>query len=169
MANRYGNLAHDRPHLVKVDGFYRLDANEVGFFTFGASARAQSGESSNTLGAHPSYGLGESYILPRGAAGRTGFTTRFDTHVAYGRGLSDGMRLEAFVDVFNLFNQQPETRVDENYTYSDINPIVGGDSTDLAHAKALYTNEAPTPNPNYGNTFERQSPLSARFGLRLIF
>ena len=169
MANRYGDLAHDRPHLFKLDGFYRLMLDNLGFFTFGASARAQSGEPRNTLAAHPSYGLGESYILPRGAAGRTGLTTRFDTHVAYGRALTSGTRLEAFVDIFNLFNQQPETEVDENYTYSDMNPIVGGDSNDLAHAKSLYTNEAPTPNPNYGNTFERQNPLSARFGLRLIF
>jgi outer membrane receptor protein involved in Fe transport len=168
MANRYGDLAHDRPHLVKLDGFYRLALDEIGFFTFGASARAQSGIPTNTLAAHPAYGLGESYLLPRGR-GRTGFTTRFDTHVAYGRALAGNMRLEAFVDVFNLFNQQPETEIDENYTYDSLNPIVAGDRTDLAHAKSTGTNQLPVPNANYGNTFERQNPLSARFGLRLLF
>ncbi len=175
MANRYGDLAHDRPHLIKLDGFYRLALDEIGFFTFGASARAQSGEPANTLGAHPFYGLGESYLLPRGSSDRLGLTTRFDTHVAYGRQLTDGMKLEAFVDIFNLFNQQPENDIDENYTYSDLNPIVGGDTEDLAHAKVTYTNddpnrnEAPTVNANYGNTRLRQAPLSARFGLRLLF
>ena len=169
MANRYGNLGSDRPHLVKLDGFYRLDANEVGFFTFGASVRGQSGLPINALGSHPGYGLGESYILPRGESGRMGITTRFDTHVAYGHALSDGMRLEAFVDVFNLFNQQPELIVDELYTYDDTNPIVGGDKRDLAHAKVLYENQSVTKNPNYANTSDRQAPLSARFGLRLLF
>jgi outer membrane receptor protein involved in Fe transport len=169
MANRYGNLGGDRPHLVKVDGFYRLVLDQIGFFTFGASARAQSGVPINTLASHPFYGLGESYLLERGSGGRMGLTTRFDTHVAYGRALTDGMRVEAFVDIFNLFNQQPELEVDEIYTYDDLNPIVGGDSEDLAHAKTLYSGTAPEANPNFGNTFLRQTPLSARFGLRLIF
>jgi outer membrane receptor protein involved in Fe transport len=169
MGNRYGPLAGDRPHLIKLDGFYRLIMDKVGFFTFGASIRGSSGQPINTLAAHPDYGLGESYILPRGQAGRTGLTTRFDTHVAYGRALSQGMRLEAFVDIFNLFNQQPETEVDENYTLEDVNPITGGDSEDLAHVKALGTGHTPGLNPNYGNTSVRQLPLSARFGLRLMF
>ena len=131
--------------------------------------RGSSGEPTNTLGAHPDYGLGEAYILPRGASGRTGLTTRFDTHIAYGRALTDGMKVEAFVDIFNLFNQQPENEIDENYTYEDVNPIVGGDAEDLEHLKALGTNRRPELNANYGNTFDRQNPLSARFGLRLIF
>jgi outer membrane receptor protein involved in Fe transport len=170
MANRYGNLGADRPHLVKLDGFYRLMLDPtVGFFTFGASARAQSGLPINTLAAHPLYGTGESYLLDRGNAGRMGMTTQFDTHVAYGRALTDGMRLEAFVDVFNLFNQQPELLVDEDYTFEDANPIVGGDDEDLDHVKVLYQNRGPELNPNYKNTFDRQNPLSARFGLRLIF
>ena len=170
MANRYGNLGADRPHLVKLDGFYRLMLDPtVGFFTFGASARAQSGLPINTLAAHPGYGTGESYLLERGDAGRMAMTTQFDTHVAYGRALSDGMRLEAFVDVFNLFNQQPELLVDEDYTFEDANPIVGGDREDLEHVKVLNENRSPELNPNYRNTFDRQNPLSARFGLRLLF
>ena len=59
--------------------------------------------------------------------------------MAYGRALTDGMRLEAFVDVFNLFNQQPEILVDENYTFDDANPIVGGDEEDLEHLSCLNT------------------------------
>ncbi len=169
MANRYGPLGADRPHLVKVDGFYRLMLDQIGFLTFGASVRATSGLPVNTLAGHPGYGLGESYILERGDGGRMGMTTRFDTHVAYGRALSDDVRLEAFVDVFNLFNQQPEILVDENYTFEDANPIVGGDREDLEHVKALYEGRRPDVNPNYGNTQDRQNPLSARFGLRLLF
>ncbi len=170
MANRYGNLGADRPHLVKVDSFYRIMLDQsIGFFTLGASVRGQSGLPSNTLGAHPAYGQDESYILERGSGGRMGVTTRFDTHVAYGRALSEGMRLEAFVDVFNVFNQQPEVSVDETYTFQPVNPIVGGDDQDLEHLKLLGEGTRPEVNPNYGNTSERQPPLSARFGLRFIF
>ena len=174
MANRYGDLSADRPHNLKLDGFYRLPiSREVGFFTFGARIRALSGMPTNALGNHPVYGLDESYILPRGEE-RLGLTTRFDTHVAYGRELSDGMRLEAFVDLFNLFNQQPEVQVDESYTFESVNPIVGGDQGDLAHLKAfgadgLPSSRTPETNPNFHNTYSRQAPLSARLGLRLIF
>jgi outer membrane receptor protein involved in Fe transport len=173
MANRYGDLPADAPHLVKLDGFYHLNLEDVGFFNFGGRVRAQSGRPINTLGAHPIYSLNESYVIERGADGRTGLTTRFDLQLGYGRNLSAGTRLEAFVTIFNLFNQQPETRVDETYTYDDVNPIVGGDTEDLAHLKVLAgdnpTNQAPTINPNYGNTSTRQAPASARFGLRLLF
>jgi outer membrane receptor protein involved in Fe transport len=170
MANRYGNLGSDRPHLVRLDGFYRLLLDpSIGFFTFGAAIRAQSGLPINTLGRHFGYGVEESYILERGAGGRMGLTTRFDTHVAYGRNLTEGTRLEAFVDLFNLFNQQPELRIDDSYTFDNTNPIVGGDDEDLAHAKVQYQGTAIERNPNFGNTEERQPPFSARFGLRLIF
>jgi outer membrane receptor protein involved in Fe transport len=169
MANRYGDLGADRPHLVKLDGFYRLPLEQIGFFTFGASIRGQSGLPSNTLGAHSSYGEDESYVLARGSGGRMGVTTRFDTHVAYGRELSDGMRLEAFVDIFNVLNQQPEVEVDETYTFQAVNPIVGGDEEDLRHLKTVGQNQGPELNPNYGNTRDRQAPLSARFGLRFMF
>jgi outer membrane receptor protein involved in Fe transport len=169
MANRYGSLPADRPHLLKLDGYYRLVVDDVGFFTLGASIRGQSGLPRNTLGAHASYGLGESYILERGQAGRTDLTSRFDTHLAYARPLTNSMRVEAFVDLFNVFNQQGELEVDEQYTFDAVNPIVGGDSEDLDHLKALGENRKPDPNPNYGNVSDRQAPLSARFGVRLIF
>jgi outer membrane receptor protein involved in Fe transport len=176
MGNRYGDLAADRPHSLKIDGYYQLPVEGVGGFVFGGRARATSGVPISTLGSGyvPGYTRQEVYMLPRGESGRTGLTTRFDGHLAYGRNLSDGMKLEAFVDIFNIFNQQPETDVDEEYTLNAVNPIIGGDSEDLRHAKtfggdALPSSGAPTKNPNFKNTAARQAPLSARFGLRLIF
>jgi hypothetical protein len=169
MANRYGNLPADAPHLVKLDGFYQLHLDEIGFFNFGGRFRAQSGQPINTLGSHPLKSLNESYILPRGEAGRTDLVTRFDLQLGYGRALTAGTRLEAFVTVFNLLNQQQETAVDETYTRDDVNPIAGGDDEDLAHLKVLGENLAPEVNPNYKNTSVRQDPLSMRFGLRLTF
>src|SRR5690606_28265950 len=141
----------------------------VGAFTFGARIRGTSGMPHNTLGGHAVYGLDESYILPRGEEitfvdangeerryGRSPFTTRFDTHVAYKRMLTPSVGLEAFVDIFNLFNQQSELDKDERYTFDDVNPIVGGDSEDLRHLKVLDTGNTVSINPNFGNVNARQ-------------
>ncbi len=175
MANRYGDLSADRPHSFKLDGYYRLRAGNIGQFTFGARARATSGVPQNYTGAHKWYGPGEVYILPRGSGGRLPFTTRFDGHIAYGRDLGGGRTVEAFVDIFNLFNQQPEVTRDVQYTFDSVNAIVGGDQEDLRHLKVVdYDTELTLPdlaglNPNYNNASSRQAPMSIRFGARLFF
>jgi hypothetical protein len=184
MANRYGSLGLDRPHNVKIDGFYQWDLKKLGVITGGISFRAQSGISHNVLGAspHPGYGTGESYLLPRGSAGRSPTTSQTDIHISYGRRLSKNTLLEAFVNVFNAFNQQDQLGVDENYTFDFVNPIVGGTQSDLAHAKTLdesgiEQNKSPTPNQNFNHTAASvggygpalQLPRDVQFGLRLTF
>lgn len=183
MANRYGDLSQDTPHLLKVDAFYKLVAGKLGEFTFGGRARASSGMPHSALGAHSVYGESESYILPRGTVvqlddgrrvGRSPVTTRFDIKLGWGRPIGKDMFVEAFVDLFNVFNFQTETETDEDYTKEDVNPIVGGDSEDLKHLKVVdldgaATNVAPTKNPNFGNLSARQDPFSGQFGLRLRF
>lgn len=175
MPNRYGYLPADRPHSFKLDGYYRLMAGNIGQFTFGARARAISGMPQSYTGTHKWYGDGEVYVLPRASGGRLPFTTRFDGHVAYGHDLGHGRTVEAFVDVFNLFNQQPEVTRDVLYTTDFVNAIVGGDQTDLQHLKVvdsgsyLTTATLVEKNPNYNNARSRQAPLSFRFGARLTF
>jgi hypothetical protein len=78
--------------------------------------------------------------------------------------------------VFNLFNQQPATKLDEIWSYQNINPIVGGDAKDLEHAKLLDANgdataatAASAKNPNFGHPTEAAEPRSVRFGLALTF
>ena len=175
MANRYGPLGLDRPHLLKIDGFYQFDLEEAGLVIIGAAFRAQSGIAQNTLGGHFLYGSGEAYLLPRGSIARGPFTWNADVKATYGRKFGKATRLEAFVDVFNLFNNQEETDRDEVYTYDSMNPIVGGDSNDLRHGKTLDgttgegVNATALKNPNFGNMSAHQAPLSVRFGLRLTF
>jgi hypothetical protein len=85
------------------------------------------------------------------------------------------MTLAAFADAFNIFNQQTEIEVDEDYTFDSVNPIVGGDQEDLKHLKrlddntGLATSGIATVNPNYGNKITDQAPFAMRFGLRLTF
>jgi hypothetical protein len=169
MSNRYGSNGLDRPHLFKVDGTYKFGPAIVG-----ASFRAQSGLPHNTLGAHPLYGAGESFLLPRGALERSPMTYQLDTHFALGYDIKGGRRVEAFVDIFNLFNtQKAATDVDDIYTIQSSNPIVGGDTEDLAHAKVASgprrTGTVITQNKNYGKLTSHQAPVSARLGVRFTF
>lgn len=173
MANRYGPLGLDRPHNLKVDGFYQFDLKKAGLLTVGSSIRAQSGIAHNVLAAHPVYGDGESYLLPRGSVVRSPVTSNVDIHFSYGRRLDKNLILEGFVNVFNALNQQDELNVDENYTFDNALPIVGGDSNDLKHAKALpggpMVNQTLQPNLNYNHTNLLTVPRSFQFGMRLTF
>jgi outer membrane receptor protein involved in Fe transport len=173
LANRYGPSGLDRPHNLKVDGFYQLDLRRAGVITLGASLRAQSGIPANALAAHPVYGLGESYLLPRGFVYRSPVDTTVDTHISYGYQLSPTVRLEGFVEIFNLFDAQPEIAVDQIYTTDSALPIVGGDADDLAHAKVTENGRqlpvTVTKNLNYGKTSLRQAPLTGQVGFRLTF
>jgi hypothetical protein len=173
MANRYGPLGLDRPHNVKVDGFYQFDVKELGLFTVGSSLRAQSGIAHNALAAHPVYGDGESYLLPRGSIDRSPVTSNVDVHLSYGRRLDKNMTLEGFFNVFNLFNQQDELNVDENYTFDAALPIVGGDANDLKHAKSLsggvMANTTLNKNLNFDHVNLLTVPRSFQFGMRLTF
>ncbi|HEX4455855.1 MAG TPA: TonB-dependent receptor [Kofleriaceae bacterium] len=176
LANRYGPTGLDRPHNLKIDGFYRFDFKVGGLLTLGASIRGQSGIPHNILGADP-YGQGESYILPRGVEPRSPFSNEEDIHVSYGYRLNKQVTLEVFADIFNLFNQQQEAFEDENYTFDYVHPIVGGDMTDLAHLKQIdqnntnnALNQTVTTNPNFLKTTSYiQNPRTFRFGFRLTF
>ena len=170
LANRQGPLPQDRPHYIKLDGYYQMDFKKAGRATIGWRARALSGVPRNALAGHPLYGSGESFVLPRGEIGRTSFETGLDLHVGYSRLLSKGMDLELFGDLFNVFNDQGTASVDEQYSSaSDSNPIVGGTYEDLIFAKELDTPETIERNPNFGNVDGRYPPLSVQFGARLSF
>lgn len=171
MANRYGPTGLDRPHLFKVDGSYA-----VGPVVVGASFRAQSGLPRNALAAHPLYGQGESFLMARGTIGRASMNYGLDTHLAYGHNLGKQRRLEVFVDIFNLFDSQRRTDVDDIYTIQNSFPIVGGDQADLAHAKRVSgagkprnTAEVIEVNKNFGKTSAIQAPMNGRLGIRFTF
>ncbi len=82
--------------------------------------------------------------------------------------LLGGTSLDAFVDVFNLFNQRTALTIDQNYTLAAVAPIVGGKASDLAHLKDANGNPV-TRNANYGVATSYQAPIAGRFGLRLTF
>jgi hypothetical protein len=174
MANRFGPLGLDRPHNIKLDGFYQFDLKQAGLVTLGSSIHAQSGIAHNVLGSHPVYGDGESYLLPRGSVARSPVTSNADLHLSYGRKLDKDKTLEAFVNIFNVIDQQDELNVDEIYTFDNSLPVVGGDLEDLRHAKSLpqgtsMANTTLKKNLNFNHTNANTVPRSFQFGMRLTF
>lgn len=174
LANRDGPLPQDRPHYLKIDGYYNWKIEGIGEFTPGIRFRALSGIPINTLGRHYLYGFNEAFLLPRGALGRTESDFGLDVHLGYGRDVGKGMKISVFADLYSVFNTQGTFSVDRAYTFDRVNPIVGGEFEDLIFAKQLDQdgNETSQPigrNRNFGNTAARYSPFQAQLGARLTF
>ncbi len=182
LANRRGKLPQDRPHSIKIDGYYTADLGKQGALTLGGRVRLTSGIPQNALGAHSLYGPDESFLLPRGQLGRGELEHAVDVHVGYGRHLTKTMNAELFVDVFNIYDNQGTFAVDSTYAPAfsrdgvpnNVNPISGGTYEDLMWAKAIDADgkETAVPiarNPNFGRTTSRYAPVSARLGFRLTF
>jgi hypothetical protein len=175
MANRYGPLGHDRPHLFKVDGFYAFDLRKAGQLVVGGSWRTQSGIAHNALAAHVFYEDRESYLVPRGAIPRSPTTQQLDLRVGYGYRLSKTTMLEGFINVFNALDQQDELEIDEEYTQEAAVPVIGGDLEDLRHVKTMdiatgtEQNQTAKRVGNFGNTTVRTRPRNVQLGFRLTF
>jgi len=165
-SNQNGPLPNDRPHLAHVDGFYSHSIGS-GNFTLGLSFAARSGMPRNYIGALiPGQQL--VMLLPRGSGGRTPTVTELNGRIAYKRALSPKCDLEAFIDLFNILNQQEAVLVDDNYTYQMAASIINGTPSDLKYAKDV-GGQAVVKNPNYGHPLLYQRPFNGRFGLRLTF
>jgi hypothetical protein len=187
LGNRIGPLRTDRPHYIKLDGYYTFDLKKAGSLTTGVRFRALSGIPTNALAAHYLYGSDESFLLPRGQLGRTDFEHGLDIHVGYGRKLGKGMTLELFFDIYNSYNRQGTFSVDDTFApqYSlsqggaggveqNANPVSGGTYDDLIFVKVIdrQGNESAAPigrNPNFHNTAGRYGPAYGRLGARLTF
>jgi hypothetical protein len=188
LANRIGPLPYDRPHFIKVDGYYSIDLKKRGELTVGGRLRAQSGVPINALAAHYLYGANESFLLPRGEIGRTDFDHGLDLHLGYGRPLDRRMKVEVWLDLYNVYNHQGTAGVDDTYApqfkltgpdstsgvQQSANPVSGGTYEDLIFVKTINSAgmETAVPigrNPNFRNADQRHAPGYALFGARLTF
>jgi hypothetical protein len=166
--NQNGPLPNDRPHLFRLDGYVRQPIRK-GQLVFGLAFTARSGQPQNYIGnLVPGSPYQLVFLLPRGDAGRTPTVTQLDAKIGYSRPLGPKMNLEAFIDLFNILNQQTTLQTDDNYTFQAAPPIVNGTVQDLKYAKDL--SGAPlNKNPNFGQSIAYQTPFNARLGLRLTF
>ncbi len=124
----YGYLPNDRRHTIKLFGNYEINDQ----WSVGANLLVQSGRPINCFGYLGDYftsRYGNSYfscdpgpidyfsnngstIIPRGSVGTTPWQKTLDLNVAYRPAFADG-NLMFKVDVFNVFNAQAVTNVDE--------------------------------------------------------
>lgn len=161
LINRMGPLPGDgsqvKLHLAKqivITGRQSL--------VIGGSFTSRQGDPITYTGLHPLYGAGEVYLLPRGSAGRTPWISSVDLRFAYSFNFDRDRALTLSLDIFNLLNLQRPTRVDQNYTFSAINPILSGSPADLANSGAV-------PNPNFKYPTAYQPPRDVRLGARFTF
>jgi hypothetical protein len=174
MPNRDGPLPQDRTHAFELDAYRAFELGGAHALTLGTRLRAASGTPVDVLGRHPTYGWGEAYLLPRGAAGRTELAAGADLHLGYQRDLPGQSSLTLFADLFNLLNWQAAVRVDEAYTDDAARPIVGGEEEDLVYLKRATASGAELRDPvsrnrNFEQPTARQTPLTIRFGVRVSF
>jgi hypothetical protein len=170
MMGSYGYLPNDRRHTLKLFGNWEITDE----WSVGGSLLVQSGRPQNCFGVYGNDpvnyrvayfscdaseprdettntpgGRNNGYtIVPRGTAGRNPWTTTFDVNVTYRPSFADG-KLAFKVDVFNLFNADKPTAVDEE----------GETSTGSASAAA----------PTYLTPLNWQTPRSVRFMVQYDF
>ncbi|HEX2659811.1 MAG TPA: TonB-dependent receptor [Polyangia bacterium] len=164
--NKRGPLANDRPHSGHVDAVYQLPVGK-GLFTAGLAFSAYSGVPRNYVAALFS-GQQLVFLLPRGSAGRTPTVTQADLKFGYRRELTKDTAIEAFFDVFNIYNERTALRVDDNYTFESAGAIVNGNANDLKYAKNA-SGLPITKNPNFGQPTAYQAPIHGRLGVRFLF
>lgn len=167
--NRDGPLNNDRPHNFKATGFYQQPVlGGRGTVTLSLTFTAISGRPIQVLGQHNVYGARNAFILPSGSGGRTPTITQMDAHVAYEHSLTKSVKLSVYGDVINVANQRGVINVDDEYTFSVVNPVAGGKVEDLVALRTL-DGQKPILNSNFGQPTAYQSPLYLRFGARLSF
>jgi outer membrane receptor protein involved in Fe transport len=186
--NRDGPLPGNRTHAFKVFGAKEFQLGKDMSFNVGGGYRARSGSPLNYLGYHPRRSGSETFILPRGSAGELPWVHNLDTHLGLNRKLFGDYTLSLTLDVFNVFNFQGVTAVDQTFTSTQVHPIEGGGSPADVEAcreeggackvkvydSSLSPESSPTLspgdiNPNFKKPTAYQAPRSIRLGMKLSF
>jgi hypothetical protein len=120
------------------------------------------------------YAYGTMFLTPRGSEGRTPTTWTLDVHAEYTFKLKK-TSLGVFADVFNLTNNQKPTAYDQTYLltgyssdYGSVWWFTSNDPTDM-HAFENIVPTAQSLNPHYHEVTARQSPRTARVGIKWTF
>jgi hypothetical protein len=190
MANRSGFLPGDQRHVIKLFGSYLFNFGPRFNVTAGAGYTGSSGTPVNVLGAHPDYGPSQAFIVPRGQAGRSPYLGQFDVRGAMTYVIKPPYQVAFSLDVFNVFNSQTISLVDEDYTFDSVQPVTGikCDANAVGSGNPVQKLQAACPQVKYMKTVDGrpvtvnqnwgraapgitsyQVPLSLRFGVALSF
>lgn len=118
-ANRMGPLPTDRPHNLKLVGYYTQPLGPRGRLTAGLSLSVYSGRPIQVLASRAGFnGLMEIFVLPSGSGGRTPTVSQLDLRISYEHALTHRVQLGLSVEVINLFDQRQVTNVDDPFLIS---------------------------------------------------
>ncbi|HYO59237.1 TonB-dependent receptor [Archangium sp.] len=176
LKNRSGLLPYDRTHAVKVFGAKEFNFSNNLSASIGLSYRGNSGTPISVIGAHPTYGPSEAFIINRGSYGRTPWIHNIDSNIGVNYRISKTNVVSLSVDVFNLFNFQGVTAVDQTFTNQAVLPIEGGKAEgELTENPGQVTKVNGKPlaeserNLNFNNPTQYQTPRQIRLGLKYTF
>jgi carboxypeptidase family protein/TonB-dependent receptor-like protein len=179
LPNRDGPLPGDRTHQLKFYGAIELTPGDF-IADLGLAFTTHSGEPTNYLGSHELYGDSEVFILPRGSGERLEWVHRFDMHIGLGGRLGKDSTVVVTMDIFNLFNFQAATSIDQDYTFASVLPVKDGSTDQVCQPNAPCAGSAVvhadgTPldpaeiNPNFGRPTQYQTPRQFRIGVKATF
>ena len=183
--NRTGDLAADHRHEIKVYIARDLPLDNQNHITLGAGYSGRSGGPTTPLGADPTYGNDELFILPRGSGPRLPWVHRVDLRMGYTFFRTKNQTFAVTADIFNIFNFQAITATTERYTLRSVqaitdpaqqaNPYVNGNPKVINPAYLIPTDQqgdfgAPGDRNNaYGAPASYQDPITVRFGVKTTF
>ncbi len=184
LVNAQGQLSNQHKHQVKLDSSYSVPTGAISGLNVGASFRWLSGLPLTAYGYSLAYANWEYYLTPRGSLGYGPADYEMDVHVGYPIKMgSGGAKANILLDVFNLFNRQAITVLDQRYNLVSDGACAGipaaicnGDGgiattgNNLTPAGTIANAQATATNPDFlkaGSFFTQ--PRSARFGVRFSF
>jgi outer membrane receptor protein involved in Fe transport len=172
LPNSDGRLRSDKPYQFKMFGAYSWDwgltLSEGFLLSAGVPISAQGPEIVN------GYGDGTIFLQERGSQGRTSSYWNVDFHADYrlplGNRLGGRTSLSVILDVFNLFNNNEQLEVDQDYTYEgDPNFHLWTEESNLdAYGNPQFNSSLPS-SPFYKTASLRQSPRAMQVGFKFTF
>lgn len=183
LVNADGKLSNDRNVQLKFDGSYEFSNGAMNGLNIGTSFRWLAGTPLNAYGYSFAYANWEYYLVPRGSVGRGPADWETDLQFSYPIRLGGERRLNIIGNIFNLFNRQAITVLDERYNLVSDGECGGIPAAICNHDGGIATTgntltpagTIPNPrgtatNPDYlkkGIAFTQ--PFSFRVGVRFQF
>jgi TonB dependent receptor/Carboxypeptidase regulatory-like domain/TonB-dependent Receptor Plug Domain len=155
--NSYGRLFLDRPHRLRLDGYYTTPFQ----LSVGLQAFVRSGSPLNKYGylnGFSEFSYSPVQLVPKGYAGR--LPTEWEANLTLSYPILIGpvtATLQAYV--YNLFNNQIATSRD----------TVWSNSPPADYPASLFDPNQPQSNPEYGKITSRQEPRVFRGAVKISF
>ena len=182
LVNAQGELSNEHKHQVKLDGSYVVAHGPLEGLSIGGSFHWLSGLPLTAYSYSQAYANWEYYLTPRGSLGYGPADYETDVHLSYPIKFG-GAKANIQLNVFNLFNRQSATVLDQRYNLTSDGACAGipsglcnGDGGlltlpgTLTPVAQLSNPQATATNPDFlkAGTFFTL-PRSAQIGIRFTF